>query len=152
MRSPNWSAIKYDYCTGYMDDKGAHHYWTLDQLAERYGLSHSALLHRSADENWTAAREAVQHRMYKEAIIKYEGAMQEKLCRADQLAVDYGLAVMQAIIDVVTKEPETERERVNLAIRYTKTFGDAYALVHTGIGIEQLKEQFDLEDREDKAA
>ncbi len=145
MRSPNWSAIKHAYCTGYMDENGAHKYYTLDQLAEQYEMSHSALLHRSSKENWTAAREDLQQRMYSEALIKYEGDMQERLSRADQLATDYGLAVMQAIRDVVMNEPETKRERVNLAIRYTKTFTDAYNLVHTGVGMEQLMEQVEQE-------
>ena len=152
MDSPNYSAIKYAYCTGYIDEHGAHHYYTLEQLAEQYGLSHSTLLKRSAKENWAQAREDLQQRMYSAAIIKYENDMQERLARADQLACDYGLRIMQAIYDVVTKEPETERERVNLAIRYTKTFTDAYTLVHTGVGLEQLKEQYERLAQESEAA
>jgi hypothetical protein len=96
----------------------------------------------------------MQKRIYSAAITQFEGDMQERLCRADRLACDYGLAVMQAIYDVVTKEPETPRERANTAIRFTKTFMDALSLVHDGVGLEQLKEQYEqlMHGREDGAA
>lgn len=153
MKTPNWPAIRHEYLAGYIDENGAHQYYTLEQIAERYGLSHSTLLHRSSDEGWKAKREEFQGRIYREAIEKFEGQLSERLCRADRLAVDVGLAVMQAIHDVLMQEPETQRERVNLAIRYTKTFTDALSLVHTGVGIEQLRERLDgLEIESEEAA
>ncbi len=104
---------------------------------------------REALDAATAKRDEMQQRIYSKAIAQFENELQERLARADRLACDYGLMVMQAIYDVVAKEPETARERANTAIRFSKTFADAYDLVHTGVSLEQLKEQYEqlLQDR-----
>lgn len=59
----NWHPVKIDYVEGYVDDDGVICWPTLDQCAEKHGISPSTLKKRAANQNWSAEKEAYRNKL-----------------------------------------------------------------------------------------
>ncbi len=132
----DWGSLRAIYVLGISNEDGSRHMPTLQELSEQYGPSISTLTHRSSHEEWPRLCKEAQARIYRDACERFEGELAEKLSRADKLAVDTALLIMQEIHDAL-EDPTLERkERLQLANKYTRVMEAAMSLLHRGYGVE----------------
>lgn len=148
----DWGAIKALYVLGIGNEDGSRHLPTLAELAERYGASLSTLTHHSSYEEWPRLRQEAQQRIYQDVCQRFEGELAEKLSRADKLAVDTALLIMQTIHDALADVTLERKERLALAAKYTRVLHEAMSILHTGYGtefemerLEQLEQQVEVD-------
>jgi hypothetical protein len=147
-----WSTIRAGYVLGIGSEDGSRHLPTLLELSEQYGPSMSTMTHRSSYEDWPRLRREAQERIFRDACQRFEGELAEKLSRADKLAVDTALLIMQTIHDALADVTLERKERLALAAKYTRVLHEAMSILHTGYGtefemdrLEQLEQQVEAD-------
>jgi hypothetical protein len=135
---PDWQAIKQAYICGYINSDGRHVHWSLEELAQQYGVSLSAIAHKSADENWTDEREALQRRISQQAIEAFEEEFTELLAQGDKSAARLANAMIQRLLTYF--EQADIDEQLALITRYARLLPELVATIHSIVGVERERD------------
>ncbi len=139
----DWLDIKRQYVLGYLDDKGCHQYYTLDELSERYGVSRSAIGDHASTESWVDEREALQLRIYQKAVESFEEEFYLILARGDKNAAKFAAEMLE--FRYRQFRAASDEEKKMMFKQDARPAREWVAIIHETVGIEQLLENYDEE-------